>query len=122
MDAINKTWILLDTCSMHSVSNSNFFVTNIQKCGTSDILSVVTNGGPRNFGHSAMLKILPIKVHFDPTFMATILSMKDVANIFDARLNMDTQLEQAIIVEACKKSSSLWNVTPVSIVMKHLKI
>jgi len=57
---------------------------------------VATNGGPRTFDHFAMLKIFPIKV-------VTIFSMKDVASILGARLIMDTQLKQSIIVEACGK-------------------
>ena len=29
---INKNWILLDTCSTHSVSNNPHFVKNLRKC------------------------------------------------------------------------------------------
>ena len=61
---IKKTWLLLHTCSTHSVSNNLTLVHNIEKCCNDDILTIMTNGEEQTFSHKAKLKLLPISVFF----------------------------------------------------------
>ena len=93
---IKKSWILLDTCSTHSVSNNPKLVTGVKQCRDEDILTLSTNAGCRVFDKQAMLKFLPMSVHFDEGSMATIVSMKDVANVTGVCVHMDTDIERAI--------------------------
>ena len=46
----------------------------------------------------AELKVLPLKVHYDEDSLATVLSVKDVANIENVKIIMDTSKERAISV------------------------
>ena len=96
--SIKKSWILLDTCSTHSVTNNSQMVTDIRKCHEKDKLMVATNGGSITFASTASFKFLPLTVFFNPNSMATILSMRDVANIPGVQICMDTNKERAIFV------------------------
>ena len=98
MGLINKNWVLLDTCSTISVCCNSQLVTNIQQCAPGHEVTVVTNGGAQSFEKEAMLKILPIRVHFNHNSLANILSLSDVANLPEARLTMDSEVERAIIL------------------------
>jgi len=74
-----RTWILLDTCSTHSMSNNSNQVHNISRCADSNILVISTNGGDRWFTQKVTLNIFWIKVHFNESSLANILSLKDIA-------------------------------------------
>ena len=49
-----------------------------------------TNGGNKNFNKKVVLKLLPILVHFEEDSLATVLSLKDVANINGVHVTMDS--------------------------------
>ena len=94
---INKNWILLDTASTVSVSNNSKLVHDIRPCGD-DILTIVTGGGTHTFHHKATFNLLPISTHYDPSSLANIISMKDVASLPGAWVTMDTNIERAIVL------------------------
>ena len=97
-ELINKSWILLDTCSTVSVCCNKSLVSNIKPCPKNDELTIVTNGGTQVFDNTADLNLLPLKVHFNEHSLANILSLSDVANLPGARVTMDTDLDRAIIL------------------------
>ena len=72
---------------------------NIKTYNDTEILTVTMNGGSKTFTFRKGLKIFPIHVHYNPESMATILSLKDVANITVATVFMDTEKDRAIFVE-----------------------
>ena len=96
LELINKNWILLDTCSTVSVFCNDDLVTDIDDCLPGDGITVVTNGGSEHFKQIANLKLLPMRVHFNPDSIANILSLSDIANLEGARLTMDSSVERAI--------------------------
>ena len=98
LELIDRNWLLLDTGSTISVCCNPDLVTNIQQCVPGKGVTVVTNGGSQTFEEVADLKVLPIKVHFNPASIANILSLTDVANLPGARVTMDTERERAIVL------------------------
>ena len=44
-DVINKSWVLLDTCSTDTVCFNSEYITNIKQCVLGDELRMRTNGG-----------------------------------------------------------------------------
>jgi hypothetical protein len=78
-------------------------VTGVEACRDEDILTLSTNAGCRVFDQQAMLKFLPISVHFDKNSLATIVAMKDVANVPGVRVQFDTDVERSINVFYCGK-------------------
>lgn len=101
---INNNWLLLDTCSTNTVTNKFFFVKNLRKCSKWELLTVDTNRGSKTFNHIGVFKLLPVNMHFCASSIATILSMKDIANIPGVRIKMDTALDRTIFVEYKGKS------------------
>jgi len=71
-------------------------VRNIKKCKPYEELVIATNNGDKNFSWLAELNILPLTVHYDEGSLATILSMKDVANIPGAFVKMNSDVKKAI--------------------------
>jgi hypothetical protein len=57
-----------------------------------------TNGGATFYNQIATLKLLPLDVHFNEDSMVTILSVKDVANLDNVHITMDTRQERVIFV------------------------
>ena len=57
-----------------------------------------TNGVSKTFRKRAFLKLLPIRVHFEEDSLATVLFIKDVANIKGVYVTMDTRAEKFISV------------------------
>ena len=75
-------------------------VTNIKPCTSqNETITVVTNGGRQLFEHIGTLNLLPLDVHFNAFSMANILYLKDVADLPNVKITMDTTVERAIIVE-----------------------
>jgi hypothetical protein len=97
-EIIDKSWILLDTCSTVSVCCNKSLVSNIVPCTPNDELTIVTNGGTQVFDNTADLNLLPLRVHFNEHSLANILSLSDVANLPGARVTMDTDIDRAIIL------------------------
>ena len=98
LDIINRSWLLLDTCSTVSVACNPKIVNHIRECAPGGGITVVTNGGSQTFTQMATLDILPINVHFNEHSIANILSLSDVANLKGARLTMDSEVERAIVL------------------------
>jgi len=94
---IPTPWILLDTCSTVSVSNTHKLVTNIRQCKSDEVLTAITSGGSQIYTQIAELIMFPIDVHFKKDSMATILSFKDVFSIPGFRIMMDTYKEKAFL-------------------------
>ena len=44
-DVINKTWIILDTCSTYSMINDLYCVEDVNNCAKDEDLTVLTNRG-----------------------------------------------------------------------------
>ena len=95
---IKNTWVLLDTCATNSVSNNTTLVTDIVACKKYERLTVSTNGGLISFDKKSTLKLLPMKVHFNQNYMATILSFKELADILGVIITTDTKQERAMLV------------------------
>ena len=56
-------------------------------------MRVYTNGGSQDYTEFGTLKFFPFDVFYNPTSMANILALKDVANKF--KITMDTTKERA---------------------------
>ena len=95
---IKNTWVLLDTCATNSVSNNTTLVTDIVACKKYERLTVSTNGGLISFDKKSTLKLLPMKVHFNQNYMATILSFKELVDILGVIIATDTKQERAMTV------------------------
>ena len=91
---IPDSWVLLDTCSTSSVTNNKDKVGDIRNCSPDECLKMFTNSGSTFYDKIAPLKLLPLDVHFNEKSMATILSVKDVNNIPDVHITMDTRKER----------------------------
>ena len=50
-----------------------------------------------NLFYDASLHITPLRVHYNPDSIATMLEFKDVANIPGARITADTSTERACL-------------------------
>ena len=96
LELIDKNWILLDTCSTVSVFCNPDLVHNITDCKPGDGITVVTNGGSESFKQHGMMRLLPLRVHFNAQSIANIVSLSDIANLEGARLTMDTNIARAI--------------------------
>ena len=95
---IPRSWVLLDTCSSNCTSNDARHVKNIKQCFRADRMTTSTNGGPRCFNKEGLLKIFPLKVFFDQTSMATILSYYEVSILPNVSIVVDTKEENTINV------------------------
>ena len=95
---INKDWILLDTCSTDNVCNNKALVSKIRKCEDNESLEIRTNGGSIVYNYIAELKILPLKIFFNKSSIANILSLKHVAAIPGVYVTMDTRKEKSMVV------------------------
>ena len=95
---IPKSWVLLDTCSVVSVTNNTNLVTNIRDCEHHEYLKAMTNRGSQLYKRLADMILFPIVVHFKKDSMASILSFKDVFAIPGVRITMDTAKEDTIVV------------------------
>lgn len=98
LELINKEWLLLNTGSTISVSCNTDLVKSIVPCKPGGGITVITNSSFQSFNHEAELKILPIKVHYNPDSLANILSLSNVANLLGAKVTMDTSVEHAILL------------------------
>ena len=95
---IERSWILLDTCSTNSTSNDARHVKNISQCFIADEMTTMTNGGPRVFQKEATLKLFPLKVYFDQESLATVVSYHEVSQLPGVRIVVDTAVENTINV------------------------
>ena len=95
---IDPSWILLDTCSTASVAGNKELVTDIKPCDVDDELVLATNGGGMTYNHIASLKLFPVRVHYNPDSIATILALKDVASIPGCYITMDTRVAREMRV------------------------
>ena len=87
---IKYKWVLWDACSFKSVSKNPKMMRDIKECNGNDLLTFFKNGGPKTFYHEAYLNLLPLKVHYNKEYMATILVFMYVANITRSLINNDT--------------------------------
>jgi len=97
-NTIKKSWVLIDSCSTHSMSNNRTLVKNLRKFKNDETLVLMTNASDKEFNWIGDLTLFPLQVHFDKQSIATILSLKDVGNIPGVSICMDTRKEKAIIV------------------------
>jgi len=90
-DSISKSWILLDSCSTHSISNNRNLLKNLEKCRSGESLVLTMNAGHMEFGWFGDFVLFPLKLHFNEQSLATILSLREVGNIPGVRIYMDTE-------------------------------
>ena len=104
-NVINPKWILLDTCSTASVCCNRELVRDVRDCNEDEILEIVTNGGKQVYHQLAVLKELPIHVYFKSDSLTNIVSLRDVGNIPNVVITMDSSKERAITVKMwpCKE-------------------
>ena len=89
---IQDTWIILDTSSTASVTNNEFFVTGVRQCLSDYVLTMMTNGGSQVFDKGVILNLFPLHVHVNKYSMETNLSLKDVTDILEVNVTMDTAI------------------------------
>ena len=92
-NVIPRSWILLDTCSTCSSSKNADLVHCIRTCTAEEISTVHTNGGSKTFTELGMFILLPIEVHYNPTFLTHVLSFDAVAKVEGVRITLDTNIE-----------------------------
>ena len=99
-DLISPTVVMLDSCSESSVFMNRDLVHDLRPCSQDEKIILVTNGnGSIVFEETAIPHILPgFRVHFNPSSMANILSLRDVASLPGVRITMDSSVARAINV------------------------
>ena len=97
---ISPNIIMLDSCSESSVFMNPSLVTNIHECEPNERIMLVTNGnGSITFDKFAVPKLFPqLKVHFNSSSMANILSLRDVAALPNVTITMDTSTDKSMEV------------------------
>ena len=93
---IPHDWILLDTCSTDDVINNRNLVDGITSCGENEKLKIYANGGELTYNEKGCFKYLPLCVHFNPSSIANVLSLKQVDDMPGFHLEMNTQVEPGI--------------------------
>ena len=89
--------LLLDTGSTFSgVRNSSKLVSNVRSCTDDEVLTASTNGGTVVYNKIGDLNFLPLKVYVNDNSLVDVLSMKDVLQITDLYVMMDSRRENAI--------------------------
>ena len=73
-----------------SVAKNNALVTNICDYNQHEFLTIYTNWGSQVYNQVADLIMFPIKVHYNPASMATILSFKAISSLEAVHITMDT--------------------------------
>ena len=93
-DAINPSWVLLDSESTVSIFCNKNFLTNVRHCGHTGI-RIHTNGGHKDVDMIGDLAGFG-EVWYHPKSLANILSLAAVRKI--CRITMDTRNEAALVV------------------------
>ena len=80
---ISDNILLLDTGATNTTTNSmnECMDDSVKKCDDEDILYAKTNGGMAVFDEKGDLKSLPMKAHYSPDSLTTILSFKEVHDL-----------------------------------------
>ena len=73
------------------------FARNIVDC-TRIFFTIPTNGGDKKFTKKAILNLLPIPVHLEEDSLAAVISLKDIVNIDEVYVAMDSRVEKSISV------------------------
>ena len=68
------------------------------ECIEEECLTIVTNDGKQIYNQIAVLKDLPIQVHYKEDSHTNIIFLRDIANIPGVKIAMDTTKERAITV------------------------
>ena len=84
---------------MSTTVNDKALISNTRDCTKDETLLVHINGGDNIFHQQGDLNIVPMSDHYEPSFLANILSMKDVQNIPGIRITMDTLEESAMLIQ-----------------------
>jgi hypothetical protein len=95
-NTVNPNWLLLDSCSTVSSIQNEKFLSNIHACKPGEVMRACTNGGSQDYHKHGTLKFFPFDVFYNPTSVANILALKDVADRF--QITMDTTKERAMLV------------------------
>ena len=94
--AINKAWILLDSCSTLNWFYNPSLILNVRPCTEEELMTVYTDSGQVDYNHVGTLSLLPFDIYFDKHSMANILSLKNVSSKF--QVTMDTTDENSMNV------------------------
>ena len=95
---INRNWYLLDTSSTATTMMNSLYIINVQNCSKGEELLVHTTGGDKVFNKKGELTLLPMTGYYNPHSLASILSFKEVANIPNVCITMDTLHKKAITI------------------------
>ena len=104
MEDVDLGGLLLDTGSTFSgVRNSNRLVSNLRSCTDDEVLTANSNGGTVVYNKIGDLNFLPLKVYVNDNSLVDVLSMKDMLQIPDLYVMMDSRRENAIFVHFKKR-------------------
>ena len=104
MEDVDLGGLLLDTGSTFSgVRNSSKLVSNVRSCTDDEVLTASTNGGTVVYNKIGDLNFLPLKVYVNDNSLVDVLSIKDVLQIPDLYVTMDSRRENAIFVHFKKQ-------------------
>ena len=75
---------------LYRQSEKKSYVEDMNNCAKDKDLTVFTNGGQKIFDRKGRLTFLPLGVHVNNNYLATIISLKYVNNISGVLMTMDT--------------------------------
>ena len=67
-------------------------------CTEDEKLRIIIDGEIKHYDYIGCFRIFPMKFHFNPDLMATILSLKYVSSLRGVNITTDTSKERAITV------------------------
>ena len=86
---INPNYILLESCSNVSYTNNPYLLSDIKYWHLNTAIYVFTNGGHLEYKQSGTMDMLPLRVFYNPDYIANILELVDVTS--QLRVTMDTK-------------------------------
>ena len=88
----------MDSCSTDSCTNNEDFLGNLNVCEEKDKFLLFTNGGDIEFKQRGIFKLLLAKMYYNPTSLATVLSMKDALNIPGVAIKYDLTKKRSFVL------------------------
>ena len=67
-------------------------------CSEEERLTICSNGGRQEYFLKSQMKLFPIAVHYNEESIANIVSLKDLLNVNDVQVTMDSLKDKALVV------------------------